>query len=107
MFCCALACDGASAVSPIKAARQAAAVMVRFIGKPLLYCNVAMFGLLLERSQASGEKTKSGRHQVALAKSTDVFQIVKFIRAMLLMVRDDQTLSDIPIASENDSLKRP
>jgi hypothetical protein len=74
--------------------------MVRFIGKPLLYCDVAMFGLLVEGSQASGEKTKSGRHQVTFAKSTDVFQIVKFIRAMLLIVRDDLTVSDIPIASE-------
>jgi hypothetical protein len=74
--------------------------MVRFIGKPLLYCDVAMFGLLVERSQAPGEKKKSGRHQVAFARSTDVFQIVKFIRAMLFDRRDGLTASDILIASD-------
>jgi hypothetical protein len=57
--------------------------MVRFIGKPLLYCGVAVFGLLVEGSRPSVEETKPDHLRVAFAKSTDVFQIVKFIRAML------------------------
>ena len=83
MFCWASACDGASAVSPIKAARQAGAVMVRFIDKPLLYCDVAVFKLLIEGSRASGEKRAPDHLRVAFEKSTDVFKIMKFIRAML------------------------
>src|SRR5262245_49178908 len=100
MFCWASACDGASAVSPIKAARQAAAVIVRFIGKPLLYCEVAVFGVLVGGSRASSEETRRDHHQVAFAKSTDIFQIVKFIRAMLLIARADLTTSDVLIASD-------
>jgi hypothetical protein len=75
--------------------------MVRFIDKPLLYCDVAVFKSLVEGSQASGEEAKPGHRQGAFAKSTDVFQIMKFIRAMLLIVRDDLTASDILIASES------
>jgi len=75
-------------------------VRVRFIDKPLLYCDVAMFRLLVEESRAPGEEEKSGHHQVAFAKSTDVFQIVKFIRAMLLIARADLTTSDVLIASD-------
>jgi len=61
-------------------------VIVRFIDKPLLYCDVAVFRLLVEGSQASGEEGEPDHLRVAFAKSTDVFQIVKFIRAMLLRV---------------------
>jgi hypothetical protein len=57
--------------------------MVRFIDKPLLYCDVAVFKLLIEGSRASGEKRVPDHLRGAFAKSTDVFQIVKFIRAML------------------------
>jgi hypothetical protein len=73
--------------------------MVRFIGKPLLYCDVAVFGLL-EGSRASGEEARRDHLQVAFAKSTDIFQIVKFIRAMLLIARADLTTSDVLIASD-------
>jgi hypothetical protein len=45
-------------------------VIVRFIDKPLLY-----------RDEGEPDHLRA-----AFAKSTDVFQIVKFIRAMLLMV---------------------
>jgi hypothetical protein len=74
--------------------------MVRFIGKPLLYCDVAVFGLLVEGSRMSGEEAKLDRPKVASAKSTDVFQILKFIRAMLLIARADLTTSDVLIASD-------
>jgi hypothetical protein len=73
--------------------------MVRFIDKPLLYCEVATFRLLVEGARPSGEETKLDHLQVALAKSTDVCQIVKFIRAMLLKARDDLT-ADILIAPD-------
>jgi hypothetical protein len=60
-----------------------------------------MFRLLVEESRASGEEENSGHHQVAFAKSTDVFQMVKFIRAMLLIARADLTTSVVLIASES------
>src|SRR3977135_1223365 len=97
MFCWASACDGASAVRPIKAARQAGAVIVRFIDKPLLYCDVDVFRLLSERWRASGEEGEPDHLRAAFAKSTDVFQMVKFIRAMLLMVGDGMTAPDARI----------
>jgi hypothetical protein len=59
-------------------------VIVRFIDKPLLYCDVAVF-MLVEGARASGEAAEPDHLRVAFAKSTDVFQGVKFIRAMLLM----------------------
>jgi hypothetical protein len=60
--------------------------MVRFIDKPLLYCDVAVFKLLIEGSRASGENRTPDHLRVDFAKSTDVFQVVKFIRVMLLEV---------------------
>jgi hypothetical protein len=55
---------------------------------------------LVEGSRASGEKREPDHLRVAFAKSTDVFQIVKFIRAMLLIARADLTTSDVLIASD-------